>query len=36
MADEAKLRSLIRSTSETLVVQRGFRHCCGAELDPFC
>ena len=36
MADEAKVRSLIRSTSEALVVQHGFRHCCGAELDPFC
>ena len=36
MADEAKVRSLICSTSEALVVQHGFRHCCGAELDPFC
>ena len=36
IADEAKLRSLIRSTFEALVVQHGFGHCCGAELDPFC
>ena len=36
MADEAKLRSLIRLIFEALAVQHGFRHCCRAELDPFC
>ena len=34
MADEAKLRSLIHSTFEALVVQHAVR-CCGEEVDPF-
>ena len=36
MADEAKLRSPIHSTFETLVVQHVVRHCRGEELGPFC
>ena len=35
MADEAKPRSLIRSTFEVLVVQHAVR-CDGEEVDPFC
>ena len=34
MADEAKLRSPIYSTSEALVVHHAVRRCCG-ELDSF-
>ena len=36
MVDEAKLCSVIQSTSETLVVQQCAVGPCGEDLGPFC